>query len=118
MSARRRSREGMFAQCRKTDVDLVAMRDAMLARKEELVAQAEREGLPPAKVTALDLARPERDFPLPGGERAGEGVRWSRIISSARHPLPTLPLEGEGFFWPASCPWGRGVALAGGADCA
>lgn len=48
--------EGMFAQSRKTDVDLVAMRDAMLARKEELLAQAERDGLPPAKVTAVDLA--------------------------------------------------------------
>ncbi|MEA3012433.1 MAG: hypothetical protein QOD42_978 [Sphingomonadales bacterium] len=48
--------EGMFAQCRKTDVDLVAMRDAMLARKEELLALAERDGLPPAKVTTVDLA--------------------------------------------------------------
>jgi hypothetical protein len=48
--------EGMFAQSRKTDVDLVAIRDAMLARKEELLAQAERDGLPPARVTAVDLA--------------------------------------------------------------
>ncbi|HVQ10150.1 MAG TPA: hemerythrin domain-containing protein [Allosphingosinicella sp.] len=48
--------EGMFAQCRKTDVDLVAMRDIMLARKEELLALAESEGLPPARVTAVDLA--------------------------------------------------------------
>ena len=48
--------EGMFAQCRKTDIDLVAMRDTMLARKEELLALAERDGLPPAKVSAVDLA--------------------------------------------------------------
>ena len=48
--------EGMFAQCRKTDVDLVAMRDQMLARKEELMAQAEGEGLPPAQVTAVSPA--------------------------------------------------------------
>lgn len=48
--------EGMFAQSRKTDVDLVAMRDFMLARKEELLLQAERDGLPPARVTAVDLA--------------------------------------------------------------
>ena len=47
--------EGMFAQCRKTDVDLIAMRDQMLARKEELMAQAEAGGLPPAKPTAVDL---------------------------------------------------------------
>ena len=48
--------EGMFAQCRKTDVDLVAMRDQMLTRKEELMAQAEGEGLPPAQVTAVSPA--------------------------------------------------------------
>ena len=48
--------EGMFAQCRKTDVDLVELRDRMLARKEELLAQAESEGLPPAQATAVDLS--------------------------------------------------------------
>jgi len=47
--------EGMFAQCRKTDVDLVALRDAMLARKEELMAQAKAGGLPLAKPTAVNL---------------------------------------------------------------
>jgi hypothetical protein len=47
--------EGMFAQCRKTDVDLVALRDAMAARKQELVAQAERTGLPPAQPHAVNL---------------------------------------------------------------
>jgi len=41
--------EGMFAQARKTDVDLVALRDKMLARKEELKQQAETRGLPPAQ---------------------------------------------------------------------
>jgi Hemerythrin HHE cation binding domain len=46
--------EGMFAQARKTDVDLVELRDRMLARKSELVAQAEGEGLPPAQLTAVD----------------------------------------------------------------
>lgn len=47
--------EGMFAQCRKTDVDLVALRDAMLARKEELQSQAETSGLPPAEPRAVNL---------------------------------------------------------------
>ena len=47
--------EGMFAQCRKTDVDLVALRDAMLARKQELMAQEERAGLPPAEPRAVNL---------------------------------------------------------------
>jgi Hemerythrin HHE cation binding domain len=48
--------EGMFAQCRKSDVDLVALRDAMAARKEELLAQAEADGgLPPAKPRAVRL---------------------------------------------------------------
>lgn len=47
--------EGMFAQCRDTDVDLVALRDAMMARKEELMAQAEARGLPPAEPRAVKL---------------------------------------------------------------
>lgn len=47
--------EGMFAQCRKTDVDLVALRDAMATRKQELMAQAETGGLPPAEPRAVRL---------------------------------------------------------------
>ena len=48
--------EGMFAQCRKVeDVDLVALRDAMLARKQELMAQEEAGGLPPAQPRAVNL---------------------------------------------------------------
>ena len=46
--------EGMFAQARKTDADLVALRDQMLARKEELKRQAETTGLPPAQPTTVD----------------------------------------------------------------
>jgi hypothetical protein len=49
-----RPAEGMFAQCRKTDVDMVEMRDRLLARKEELMAQAEAGGLPPAQLTAVE----------------------------------------------------------------
>jgi hypothetical protein len=49
-------KEGMFAQCRETEVDLVELRDRMLARKEELVAQSEGEGLPPAQLTAVEPA--------------------------------------------------------------
>ena len=46
--------EGMFAQARKTDADLVALRDRMLARKDELKQQAETSGLPPAQPTAVE----------------------------------------------------------------
>jgi hypothetical protein len=46
-------KEGMFAQAREADVDLVALRDQMAARKQELTAQAESEGLPPAQLTAV-----------------------------------------------------------------
>ena len=46
--------EGIFAQTRKTDVDLVALRDRMAARKQQLKAQAEAGGLPPAKLTAVE----------------------------------------------------------------
>jgi len=47
--------EGMFAQARKTDVDLVALRDAMLQLKAELLEQSEGAGLPAAKPTAVNL---------------------------------------------------------------
>ncbi len=47
--------EGMFAQCRKADVDLVALRDEMKARKEALMAQAKSSGLPPAEPRAVNL---------------------------------------------------------------
>jgi hypothetical protein len=47
--------EGYFAQVRQnSDVDLVELRDRMLARKEELKAQAEDGGLPPAETTAVE----------------------------------------------------------------
>lgn len=48
--------KGMFTQCRKTDVDLVELRDQMLARKQELLAQAESAGLPPAQPRTLNFA--------------------------------------------------------------
>jgi hypothetical protein len=47
--------EGMFAQARATDVDLVELRDRMLARKQELMAEEEASGLPPAKTSAVNV---------------------------------------------------------------
>ena len=46
--------EGRFAQAREVGVDLVALRDQMMARKQELMTQAEAEGLPPAVLTAVN----------------------------------------------------------------
>lgn len=46
--------EGYFAQVRDSDIDLVALRDQMAARKEELLAQVEAGGLPPAELTAVN----------------------------------------------------------------
>jgi len=49
--------DGFFAQVRRgKDIDLVELRDRMLARKEELKAQAEAGGLPPAETTAIENA--------------------------------------------------------------
>jgi hypothetical protein len=45
--------EGFFAQAREGGVDMVALRDQMMARKEELMAQVENGGLPPAQLTAV-----------------------------------------------------------------
>jgi len=50
-----RPSEGMFAQCRDTGVDLVELRDRMLARKQELLSQAKASGLPMAKPSAVNL---------------------------------------------------------------
>ena len=47
-------KEGMFAQAREADVDLVALGEQMAARKEELTAQAESEGLPPAQPSVVN----------------------------------------------------------------
>jgi hypothetical protein len=47
--------DGMFAQCRGTDVDLVALRDQMVARKQELMTQAEAGPLPPAEARVVQL---------------------------------------------------------------
>ena len=46
-------KEGMFAQCRETDVDLKELRDRLMERKQELKQMAESEGLPPAQPTAV-----------------------------------------------------------------
>jgi len=46
--------DGYFAQVRDSDIDLVALRDQLMARKEELKAQAESGGLPPAELTAVN----------------------------------------------------------------
>ncbi len=48
------AREGMFAQAREAGVDVKALLEPMLARKQELKAQAETSGLPPAQTTAVD----------------------------------------------------------------
>lgn len=48
--------KGMFAECRQADVDLVSLRDQMLARKQKLLAQAKADGLPPAEPKAVNLA--------------------------------------------------------------
>lgn len=48
--------EGMFSQCRQTEVDLVSLRDQMLARKQQLLAQDKADGLPPAEPKAVNLA--------------------------------------------------------------
>lgn len=50
-----RPSEGMFAQCRKTDVDLVELRNRMITRKEELKAQADASGLPPARPAVMGV---------------------------------------------------------------
>jgi hemerythrin superfamily protein len=51
-----RPSEGLFSQARDTDADLVALRDAMLKRKQALMAQAEAGGLPAARPSVVETA--------------------------------------------------------------
>lgn len=45
--------DNMFQQARAADVDLDALSESMLARKEELKRQAETSGLPPAELATM-----------------------------------------------------------------
>lgn len=48
-----KERDNMFQQARAADVDLEDLGRRMLARKEELNAKADKEGLPPAKLATM-----------------------------------------------------------------
>ena len=48
-----KQRENLFQQTRAADIDLVALGARLAARKQELLARAEREGLPPAEPATL-----------------------------------------------------------------
>ena len=48
-----KQQDNMFQQARAADVDLEALGQVMLARKEELKAQADSSGLPPAELATL-----------------------------------------------------------------
>ena len=50
--------EGMFSQARKAGLDMDDLGERMMARKDELQAQAEGQGLPPAQTTTLNGAQP------------------------------------------------------------
>jgi len=50
-----RRQEGMFAQAREAGVDLVALKDQMMARKQELMQMARNGGLPPAEVKVVHV---------------------------------------------------------------
>lgn len=47
--------EGMFAQAREAGVDLVELRDRLLTRKQELMAQVKSGGLPPAQMKVITV---------------------------------------------------------------
>ena len=50
-----KSGSGIFAQCKKTDVDLVELRDQMMTRKKELLAEEKSTGLPAAVPKAVGV---------------------------------------------------------------
>jgi len=56
--------EGVFAQARAGDLDMVALGDRMAARKEELKAKFQSEGLPPPKTRAFTGHKLEQGKPV------------------------------------------------------
>ncbi|MDP1873849.1 hemerythrin domain-containing protein [Phenylobacterium sp.] len=52
-----RPSEGMFAQCRRTDVDLVDLAERMQARKDELMAMIKANGLPAPETRSFKGAK-------------------------------------------------------------
>ena len=48
-----KQRDNLFQQTRAADIDLEALGERIAARKAELMAQAESEGLPPAEPATL-----------------------------------------------------------------
>lgn len=57
-------KEGMFAQARATDVDLVALGEAMAARKEELKAEFEKTGVPAPTTRTMTTIEVELGAPV------------------------------------------------------
>ena len=51
--AEEEQRNGMFAQAKRNEVDLIALGEAMAARKEELLAEFESAGLPPPETKVM-----------------------------------------------------------------
>ena len=51
-----KERDNIFQQARAAGVDLVALGEQMAARKAELMAMAENEGLPPAQTSTMETA--------------------------------------------------------------
>ena len=48
-------KKGYFAQVRDAEIDLKALRDRLMERKQELKNKAGKEGLPPAELSAIKL---------------------------------------------------------------
>ena len=51
-----KQQDNMFQQARAADVDLEALGERMLARKQELMAKAQSQGLPPAQPATMDTS--------------------------------------------------------------
>ena len=57
-------RGGLFTQARKSKVDMVALRATMEAKKDELTAQYERQGIPTPMVRALGKSKVKVGRPI------------------------------------------------------
>ena len=62
--------EGLFAQARKAGLDLAALGERLMARKQELMEQIESQGLPTLQTRSFTGHQLEQGRPVHGGMRA------------------------------------------------
>jgi hemerythrin superfamily protein len=77
-------RKGVFAEAKRKGVDVVALGARMKARKQELMQQAEEEGLPRPEPKSIDVPRKSNGETPHADEEGGMGGRLRHFVKEAK----------------------------------